>query len=716
MLMIAFLVQTSCTTPPHTTIQDAAMHDPQIRPPVASVRPHELVAHQQSRVDEYYWLRDDRRKDPEVIAYLDAENEYVEAVMKPAAALRKRIFKELKARIPERESGFPYRLGDWYYLWRYEASYEHPVYLRRHGAEDAADQVILDVNALASAYDFYTVTGLTVSEDARLLAYGEDTLSREIYTLRVRDLESGEWLPERIENTAGDYAWANDNRTLFYVTEDPITLRADKVFRHRLGDDPAQDQLVYHETDTSFSVSLDKSRDDRWIIIGASASLSDEYWLIDADAPEAEKRRIFARQPGHEYVVEILGDEVFILSNWQARNFRLLSTALETVAQRETWQDLLPARDDVLLEDFVVFRDYIAVGERSDASLKLRILDRRDGSSRLVETRESVFTISLDLNPEADTNVVRYEYESLRTPATLIDEELSTGAKRVLKVEQVAGGYDPDAYLTRQLMAPARDGRKIPVTLLHARDVSPDGSHPMLLTGYGAYGLSYDPVFNPNRLSLLDRGFVFAIAHVRGGQEWGRDWYEQGRVLSKKNTFNDFIDVSEYLLASGWSSKDGLVAQGGSAGGLLMGVIANQRPDLYRMIIADVPFVDAVTSMSDESIPLVTSEYEEWGDPRVPEHYAYMLSYSPYDQVAEQDYPDMLVLAGLYDSRVQYWEPAKWVARLRARKTDQNLLLFRTNMDAGHFDAAGRFEVLQETALEYAFILWRLGIPTEPRQ
>ncbi|MGB5210519.1 MAG: S9 family peptidase [Gammaproteobacteria bacterium] len=689
------------------------MNSDPIRPPVAATRPHALVSHDQTRIDEYYWLRDDSRQDPEVTAYLNAENDYVRAVMAPAAAIQTGLFEELKSRIPARESGFPYRLGDWYYLWRFDAEHEHPVYLRRHLAEDAPDQVILDVDELARDHEFYTVTGLTVSTDGHLLAYGEDTLSREIYTLRIRNLKTGRWLDEAIENTAGDYAWANDNRTLFYVTGDPVTLRPDRIYRHRLGDDPANDQLVYHETDPGFSVSVEKSRDDRWIILGASATLSDEFWLIDADVPDEKPRCILARRPGHEYTVEVLADEVFFLSNWEAPNFRLLRASLESVQQTDTWDEVVPAREEVLLEDFTVFRNFVALSERSGASLKLRVIDRRDGSSRLIEADEPSYTMSLDANLLVDTDVLRYEYESLRTPVTLIDEDMASGEKHILKVEQVAGGYDPQAYFTEQLLIPARDGRTIPVSLLYAKGVSPDGSHPLFLTGYGAYGLSYDPEFSPNRLSLLDRGFVFAIAHVRGGQEWGRDWYDQGRVLAKKNTFNDFIDVSEYLLETGWCRQGGLVAHGGSAGGLLMGVIANQRPRLYSVIIADVPFVDAVTSMSDESIPLVTSEYDEWGDPRDPRHYEYMLSYSPYDQITEQDYPDMLVLAGFYDSRVQYWEPAKWVARLRARKTDDNLLLFRTNMEAGHFDAAGRFEVLQETALKYAFVFWRLGIPMD---
>lgn len=682
-------------------------------PPVAAKRPRELTAHGETRIDEYYWLRDDERGDPEVLQYLRAENAYAEAMLDRAGSLRETLFHELKARIPKRESGFPYRLGDWYYLWRYEADHEHPVYLRRHGAEDAADEVILDVNVLAREHEFFTVDGLTISEDGRLLAYGEDDLSREIYTLRVRDLTSAEWLADRIDGTAGDYAWANDNRTLFYVTQDPVTLRPDRVLRHRLGDDPADDVLVYEETDITFSVSLEKSRDSRWIVIGASASLSDEYRVIDADAPDADARLILARRPGHEHGIEVIGDEVFVLTNLDALNSRLMRAPLGRSMDLGAWEEVLPARDEVLLEDFLVFRDHIALVERCDASSKIRILDRRDGSSRLLEAPEPAYTMSLDLNPEIETALLRYGYGSLRTPDTLIDEHMDSGVQRVLKVEKVAGGYDPGAYTTELLLAPARDGRQIPITLLHARGMRPDATHPLLLAGYGAYGSSYDPEFNPNRLSLLERGFVFAIAHVRGGQELGRNWYEQGRVLAKKNTFNDYIDASEFLIKTGWSRADGLVARGGSAGGLLMGAIANARPELYRVIVADVPFVDAITTMLDETIPLTASEYDEWGDPRDPTQYAYMMSYSPYDQVRDQAYPDILVTAGLFDSRVQYWESAKWVARLRDRKTDENLLLFRTNMEAGHFDAAGRFEVLRETAFEFAFILWRLGIEPE---
>ncbi|MGD8977567.1 MAG: S9 family peptidase [Gammaproteobacteria bacterium] len=682
--------------------------------PVAAARPHSLTAHGDTRIDPYYWLRDDERKDPEILGYLHAENAYADAIMAAAGSLRDDLYEELKARIPPRESGFPYRMGDWYYLWRYEAGQEHPVYLRRRGAEDAPDEVMLDVNELAEGHEFYTVTGLTVSENGLLLAFGEDDLSREIYTLRIRDLGTGDWLDDRIEDTAGEYAWGNDDRTLFYVVQDPVTLRPHRVFRHRLGDDPADDVLVYEETDVTFSVSLEKSRDSRWIVIGSSATLSDEYWLIPADTPESHPRRVLERIPGHEHSIETLDDELFILSNWQAENFRLLQVDVADSHDRNRWQELVPAREDVLLEDFLVFRDHIAISERAQASLRLRILDRRDGSTRLIKAPEPTYTISLDINPEVESDLVRYEYASLRTPDTLIDENMTGGERRVLKVEQVIGGYDPDAYAAELLFAPARDGRQIPVSLIYRQGLRPDGTHPLLLTGYGAYGLSYDAEYNPNRLSLLDRGFVFAIAHVRGGQELGRDWYEQGRVLAKKNTFTDFVDASEFLLEAGWSRRDGLVAHGGSAGGLLMGVIANERPDLYRAIIADVPFVDAITSMSDETIPLTSSEYDEWGDPREADQYAYMRSYSPYDEVRRQEYPDMLVLAGLYDSRVQYWEPAKWVARLRAHKTDGNLLLLRTNMEAGHFDAAGRFEVLRETALEYAFILWRLGIEPGP--
>ena len=691
------------------------LSDPFPAPPVAEARPHPLTAHGDTRIDPYYWLRDDERKNPEILGYLRAENAYADAVMDRAGSLREDLYHELKARIPPRESGFPYRMGDWFYLWRYEADREHPVYLRRRGAEDAPDEVMLDVNDLAEGHEFYTVTGLTVSENGHLLAFGEDDLSREIYTLRIRDLRTGDWLDDRLEDTVGEYAWGNDNRTLFYVVQDPVTLRPHRVFRHRLGDDPADDALVYEETDVTFSVSLEKSRDSRWIVIGSSATLSDEYWLIPADAPGTDPRRVLERIPGHEHSIETIGDELFILSNWQAENFRLLHVDVADSHDRKRWQELVPARDDVLLEDFVVFRDHIALSERADASLRLRILDRRDGSARLIEAPEPSYTIGLDLNPEVETDLVRYEYTSLRTPETLIDENMSDGRRRVLKVEQVIGGYDADGYATELLFAPARDGRQVPISMVYRKGIRPDGTQPLMLAGYGAYGLSYDAEFNPNRLSLLDRGFVFAIAHVRGGQELGRDWYEQGRVLAKKNTFTDFIDASEHLLATGWSRRDGLIAQGGSAGGLLMGVIANQRPDLYRAIVADVPFVDAITSMSDETIPLTSSEYDEWGDPREPDQYAYMRSYSPYDEVRRQDYPDMLVLAGLYDSRVQYWESAKWVAKLRAHKTDDNLLLFRTNMEAGHFDAAGRFEVLRETALEYAFVLWRLGIGPGPR-
>lgn len=703
--LLAVLLLTACWGGP----PEPAAPAQGIAPPVAARRPIELTTHGDTRVDEYFWLRDDERADPEVLTYLERENAYAEASLSHLADLREALYRELKSRIPDEDVGVPYVDGDWEYQVRYAAGAEHPVYLRRPVSGGGEFRVILDAEAEARGHDYYELGDMAVSEDGRLLAYAEDAVGREEYVIRIKDLETGHLLPDSVAMTSGEVAWANDNRSLFYVRLEEGTLIPRQVWRRRIGSGTGRDVLVYEEPDPTFGLALEKSRDARWIAIHASSTLTDEFMLIDADAPEAPWTTVLPRRPGHEHLVEALGDEAWILTNDHAPNFRLVRAPLAESADPASWVEVVPHREDVLIEDFLVFRDHVVLNERSDANLGLRILDRVTGASRHLPAKDPAFVMSIDVNPEADTTVLRYTYESMVTPETIVDLDMATGRETVRKVEPVPG-YNPSGYVTLRTHVDARDGTPVPVTLLFREGIEPDGSHPLFQAGYGSYGISYDTDFRSRRLSLVDRGFVFAIAHVRGGQECGRRWYDAGRLLQKKNSFTDFMDVTEGLVRDGWGHPDRVVAMGRSAGGLLMGAVANMRPDLYRVIVAGVPFVDVVTTMLDDSIPLTTFEFDEWGDPSDPEAYDYMLSYSPYDQVRAQAYPALYVSAGLYDPRVQYWEPAKWVARLRARKTDDRPLLLRTNMEAGHFSASGRYEILREIATEYAFVLDQMGL------
>jgi oligopeptidase B len=673
-------------------------------PPVAPRRPRVLEQHGQQRVDDYHWLRDDDRNDPEVIAYLEAENAYVEGALAPLGELRTTLYQELKSRLRPDDDSVPYRDGKWIYQTRYAAEREHPVYVRWPAA-GGAEQVVLDVNRLAAEHDYYDVGELAVSEDGRLLAFTEDLTGREEFVLRVRDLESGRLLEDAIPDTSSGIAWANDHRTLFYVRREAGTLIPNRVFRHVLGQDPATDTLVYEEHDPSYFVDLGKSRDGRWIVIHAAQTLADEYRLVDADAPDEPPRVVLPRSRGHEYAIEPVGDRLVILTNLDAPDGRLVEAPLVAPEDRDRWQELLAHRPGVPIEAFAAFDDYVVVNERVEGLLGLRVVDRADRRQHVIDVDLPASTTHIDVNPTTATTLLRYSTSSMAMPETVVEYDLAERRGTVLRVESIPGGFDPSAYATETRYAVARDGELVPVTLLYRRDRAQGRPAPLVIAGYGAYAASYDPEFNSDRFSLVDRGFVFAIAHIRGGQERGRRWYDEGRLLNKNRTFTDFIDVTEYLIAEGVADPDRIVAVGRSAGGLLMGAIANMRPDLYAAIVAGVPFVDVVTGMSDPSVPLVTFEYDEWGNPADPQFFEYMLSYSPYDQVRAQAYPAMLVTAGLYDSRVQYWEPAKWVAKLRRLKTGDAPLYLKTNMEAGHFDAAGRFESLRETALEYAFIL-----------
>ncbi len=671
--------------------------------PVVEKKPHELEAHGDVRIDDYYWLRE--RSNPEVLAYLEAENTYTAAVMAPTEELQAELFKELTNRIQPDDSTVPALFDGYYYYKRYEKDLEYPIHCRREGSLEAPEEIILDVNRVAEGHDFCSVRGVAVSPDTRLLAWAVDTVGRRKYTIRVTDLETGEALTDVIPEVTGNLVWANDNRTLFYARQDPETLRSYQIYRHRLGTQPSEDVLVYEETDPIFSVSVWKTRSERYIFIESEQTLASEFRFLDADDPTGELRMIAPRERDVEYSVSHVGDRFIIRTNLDAENFRLMEAPVANPG-RENWRELIPGRDDVFLQGVEVFSDFMVVTERRDGLRHLRIIPWDGGEEYEIEFDEPAYVTWVDENEEMETTTLRFGYSSLNTPESIYDLDLLTHERRLMKREQVRGGFDPVNYVVDRLWAPARDGVQVPISLVYRTGVALDGSNPLLLYAYGSYGSSMESWFRPAVVSLLDRGFVYAIAHVRGGQELGRLWYENGKLLHKKNTFTDFIDCGQYLVEEGYTAPERLFAMGGSAGGLLMGAVSNMAPELFAGIIADVPWVDVVTTMLDEDIPLTTSEFDEWGDPNQREYYDYMLSYSPYDNVEAKAYPAMLVLTALEDSQVQYFEPAKWVAKLRAMKTGDNPLLLKTEMAAaGHGGVTGRFKRYHETALKYAFML-----------
>jgi oligopeptidase B len=671
--------------------------------PVVEKRPHELEAHGDVRIDDYYWLRE--RSNPEVLAYLEAENTYTAAVMAPTEELQAELFKELTNRIQPDDSTVPALFDGYYYYKRYEKDLEYPIHCRREGSLEAPEEIILDVNRVAEGHDFCSVRGMAVSPDTRLLAWAVDTVGRRKYTIRVTDLETGEALTDVIPEVTGNLVWANDNRTLFYARQNPETLRSYQIYRHRLGTQPSEDVLVYEETDPIFSVSVWKTRSERYIFIESEQTLASEFRFLDADDPTGELRMIAPRERDVEYSVSHVGDRFIIRTNLDAENFRLMEAPVANPG-RENWRELIPGRDDVFLQGVEVFSDFMVVTERRDGLRHLRIIPWDGGEEYEIEFDEPAYVTWVDENEEMETTTLRFGYSSLNTPESIYDLDLLTHERRLMKREQVRGGFDPVNYVVDRLWAPARDGVQVPISLVYRTGIERDGSNPLLLYAYGSYGSSMESWFKPAVVSLLDRGFVYAIAHVRGGQELGRLWYEDGKLLHKKNTFTDFIDCGQYLVEEGYTAPERLFAMGGSAGGLLMGAVSNMAPELFAGIIADVPWVDVVTTMLDEDIPLTTSEFDEWGDPNQREYYDYMLSYSPYDNVEAKAYPAMLVLTALEDSQVQYFEPAKWVAKLRAMKTGDNPLLLKTEMAAaGHGGVTGRFKRYHETALKYAFML-----------
>jgi oligopeptidase B len=706
----AALLLAACAGGPRPQTEPDSMPPNAPVPPIATVRPFEVDSPNGKRVDEYYWLRDDSRTKPEVIAYLEAENAYKAAMTAHTKALEDTVYGEIVARIKQDDSTVPYRKrGHWYYT-RFETGKEYPVYARKAGSLEAPEQVMLDGNAMAAGHDFFEIGAMAIAPDNRLLAYAEDTVGRRQYTLRVRDLETGETLPDRIENADPYLAWTADSGSFLYVEKHPETLLGYRVRRHVLGTDPAQDALVYEQDDESFYTSVGVTKDERYVLIHARSTVSTEYRYADAADPALAWRVFLPRERDHEYYVDHFDGRWIIRSNWQAPNFRLLEATVGEEGDRANWRELVAHRDDAFIHGFDVFREFLAIEERSGALRKIRIRPWSGGNDFFISADEPAYTTALGQNAEIDTHIVRYNYQSLATPETVYDYDIQTGERQLMKRMPVLGDFDPANYRSEFLWATARDGTKVPVSLVYRAGFQRDGTAPMLQYGYGSYGYSMDPWFSVSRLSLLDRGFVFAIAHVRGGQEMGRRWYEQGRLLNKKNTFTDFIDVTRFLVAEKYADPKRVSAMGGSAGGLLMGAVANMAPQDYHAIVSQVPFVDVVTTMLDETIPLTTNEFDEWGNPKLKEFYDYMLSYSPYDNVAAQDYPAMLVTTGLHDSQVQYWEPAKWVARLRARRTGDAPLLYRTTMEAGHGGKSGRFQRYREIAEEYAFLLDQAGI------
>lgn len=675
-----------------------------VKAPLARKQPIKLEIHGDVRIDDYYWLRE--RDNEEVLEYLKKENDYYQALTAHTVELQQSLFTEMKSRIREDDASVPYLKDGYWYSTRYETGREYPVYTRKKGRLEAEEEILFNCNELAKGHDYYSLKGISISPDNALAAFGVDTVSRRQYYIRIKNLQTGAIYPDRIENTTGSSVWANDNKTLFYTKKDPVTLRSDKVYKHILGTAPEEDELVYHEQDETFYTYVTKSKSDKYLIIGSVSTLTSEYRILNADTPQADFAVFSPRVRGLEYSIYHYGSNFYILTNKDgATNFKLMKTGEGSTGMAH-WEEFIPHREKVLLEDIEIFRNYYVLSERDHGLNRIKVTRWDDGESYYLPFESETYIAYPYVNPEFDTDTLRYVYNSMTDPYAVIDLDMRTREKEVKKEQEVLGGsFKKENYTSERVWATAEDGAKVPVSLVYRKDTPLGPETPLLLNGYGSYGATLDPYFSTVRLSLLDRGFVYAIAHIRGGEYLGREWYEDGRLLRKKNTFGDFVACSKYLIEQGYTSPDHLYAYGGSAGGLLMGVVVNEAPELYHGVIAAVPFVDVITTMLDESIPLTTGEYDEWGNPNNPEYYHYMKTYSPYDNIRAQEYPNILVTTGLHDSQVQYWEPAKWVAKLREYKTDNQLLFLETNMDTGHGGASGRFEALKETAREYAFLL-----------
>jgi len=681
-----------------------------LSPPLAEPRPHQVPSPFGAREDEYYWLRDDTRADPAVLRHLERENAYARAWFEPRRALQERLYREIAGRLKPDDYTLPWRKGEWWYYTRHAPGSEHSLVARRRGTLDAPEEMLVDAPARSAGLAYYKLGEYAVSVDGSRLAWTEDRVGRRQYRLQFRALDGSEAFDEAIDNVEPGIAIANDNRTVLYVEKDPRTLLGVRVRKHLMGTDPAIDPVVYEERDRRYFLSVHKSRSERFLNIRLESTLATEQLLADADDPALGFHVLLPRTPGVEYEVEDAGERFLVRHNIGARNFRLSLADAGTISDPARWHDLVRARDDVLVEEFLRFGGRVAVVERGHATRRIRVLGLDGTGDGVIAADAPSYSMWLGDNPDPESGTLRYRVTALATPTITYDYVFADGTRRMLKQDAVQGGYDERRYQAELVHARAPDGARVPISLVRRRDLPRDGRAPLYLYGYGAYGESADPTFVAARLSLLERGFVVALAHVRGGSELGRDWYEQGRALNKRNSFTDFIAATEFLVREGYAARERVVAVGGSAGGLLVGAVANMRPDLYRGIVARVPFVDVITTGLDETIPLTSNEYDEWGDPRDRAAYEYLLGYSPYDNVKAQAYPAMLVTTGLWDSQVQYFEPTKWVARLRARKTDANPVLLTVDMNAGHGGRPGRYQAFQDTALEYSFILEVLGM------
>jgi oligopeptidase B len=678
-------------------------------PPEATSIPHILEKHGHSRTDNYYWLN--QKEDSKVIDYLNQENEYYRQATAHTKDFQNSLFEEMKARIKEDDESVPYFYNGYYYITRFEKGKDYPIHSRKKGSLDAKEEILFDCNEMAKGHAYFNLAGLSISEDNIWASFGVDIVSRRQYVIQIKNLITGEILPVKLENTTGGATWASDNKTLFYSRKDEQTLRADKIFKHKVGTEASADTLVYFEKDETFDVSVYKSKSKKYIIINSNSTLTTEYQTVLSATPDAKLKMFQKRTRGLEYSMSHFGDSFYIVTNKdKATNFKLMKTPEDTTS-KENWVDVIAHREDVLLEDIDIFKDYLVVAERFNGLNNIRIMPWSSEGEYYLPFDSETYTAYTTTNLDFDTEILRYSFQSLAIPSSVIDFNMRTKEKTVLKEHEVLGGkFDKNNYTEKRLWATAKDGTQVPISVVYRKGIKIDGSNPTLLYAYGSYGATMDCYFSSVRLTLLDRGFIYAIAHIRGGEDLGRQWYEDGKLLKKKNTFTDFIDCSQFLIDAKYTSAKHLYAEGGSAGGLLMGAVVNMAPSLYNGVIAQVPFVDVVTTMLDDTIPLTTGEYDEWGNPNVKKYYNYMLSYSPYDNVVKQDYPNMYVSTGLHDSQVQYWEPAKWVAKLRILKTDNNQLYLDTNMEAGHGGASGRFEAIREIAKEYSFLLDLEGI------
>ena len=685
------------------------------KPPIAKIKPTRLEKHGDVRVDNYFWMRlsDEQKaaaiKDEQtenVIAYLEAENKYYNTIVGYTNNFQEHLFQEMKGRIKEDDSSVPYKNNGYFYNTRYEVGKQYPIYSRKKGSLDAAEEILFDVNEMVKDFDYYQLGGLNVSPNNKLVVFATDTVSRRQYFLRIKNLETSKIYDDIIENTTGGSVWANDNKTIFYTKKNPVTLRSEKIFRHVLGTPTSEDVEVYHEKDDTFGTYVTKSKSKKYIIISSFATMTSESRYLDADTPTGNFTIIQPRLKNVEYNVSHYKDHFYFLTNKDgATNFKLMKTSVHQTSVAH-WEDVIPHRKETLLEDFSIFSDYLVLEERTNGLHKIRIKRWDDTKDYYLPFKEETYAVGVYGNPEFDTDIIRYSYNSFTSPSAVIDFNMTTRAKEIKKQQEVLGGkFKQENYKSKRVWATVRDGKKVAISLVYHKDTPLNENTPLLQYAYGSYGHTISDRFSTTRLSLLDRGFVYALAHVRGSEYLGREWYEDGKMLNKKNTFYDFIDCSQFLIDHNYTSPKHLYAMGGSAGGLLMGAIVNIKPELYHGIIAAVPFVDVVSTMLDDSIPLTTGEYDEWGNPNYKEFYDYIKSYSPYDNVAKKAYPNILVTTGFHDSQVQYWEPAKWVAKLRALKTDTNLLFLDTNMETGHGGASGRFESLKETAKEYIFLL-----------